>query len=160
MITLHDQRDLAAVLIQEGLARAHGVSHQRPDGTEGVEYMNTLRDMELGAAMSRNGIWAQSDIEKLVKMRAEVRREKRELSQFVRGGAFSPITKEHPLNINEVSREELKMLNGIGDGLSHQIILNRPYKSVDDLYAVEGIGKATIAKLRPYITVSDDKNED
>jgi len=119
MITLHDQRDLAAVLIQEGLARAHGVSHQRPDGTEGVEYMNKLKDMELVAAMNRSGIWENSDIEKLVKMRAEVRREKRELSQFVRGGAFSPVSKENPLSINEVSREELKLLNGIGDGLSH-----------------------------------------
>ena len=154
MITLHDKRDLAAVLVQEGLARAHGVSHQRPDGTEGVEYMNTLKDMELGAAMNRSGIWEKSDIEKLVKMRAEVRREKRELFQFVRGGAFSSVTKENPLNINEASRAELKLLNGIGDGLSHQIILNRPYESIDDLYSVDGIGKATIAKLRAYITVS------
>lgn len=160
MITLHDDRDLAAVLVQEGLARAHGVSHQRPDGIEGSEYMDLLADMELGAAISRSGIWEKSDIDKLVKMRAEVRREKRELSQFVRGGAFSSVTKENPVNINHASREELKLLNGIGDGLSHQIILNRPYEKIDDLYQVEGIGKATINKLRPYMTVTDSPPED
>jgi competence ComEA-like helix-hairpin-helix protein len=154
MITLHDQRDLAAVLVQEGLARAHGTSHSRPDGVKGSEYKSLLADMELGAAMRKQGIWAKSDVDKLVKMRAEVRREQYELSKFVRGGAFSAVTKENPVDINNATREELKLLHGIGDGLSHQIIINRPYKTIEDLLKVKGLGATTVNRLRPYLTIS------
>lgn len=155
MITLHDDRDLAAVLVQEGLARAFGTTHYRPDGVEGSEYMSLLEDMELRAAMQKRGIWGKSDVDKLVKMRAEVRREKRELSQFVRGGSFSAVTKENPVDINNSTREELKLLHGIGDGLSHLIVLNRPYKEIDDLLKIKGLGATTVARLRPYLTVRE-----
>lgn len=153
MITLHDDRDLAAVLVQEGLARAFGVSHQRPDGVEGSEYKSLLSDMEFGAAIKKQGIWAKSDVDKLVKMRAEVRREELELSKFVRGGAFSAVTKDNPVDINNATREELKLLHGIGDGLSHQIMINRPYEKIEDLLKVKGMAETTINKLRPYITI-------
>lgn len=153
MVTLHDNRDLAAVLVQEGLARAFGTSHKRPDGVEGSEYKNLLADMELGAAIKKQGIWAKSDVDKLVKMRAEVRREEQELSKFVRGGAFSAVTKENPVDINNATSDELKLLHGIGDGLSHQIIINRPYQSIEDLLKVKGMGETTVNRLRPYITV-------
>ncbi len=156
MITLHDERDLAAVLVQEGLARAFGTSHRRPDGIEGGEYKNLLADMELGAAIKKQGVWAKSNVDNLVKMRAEVRREQRELAAFVRGGAFSAVTKENPVDINNATTEELRLLHGIGEGLSHQIISHRPYKSIDDLLNVKGIGKQTVDRLRPYITAKEN----
>jgi|TARA_B110000908_G_scaffold71974_1_gene86823 competence protein ComEA len=153
MITLHDKRDLAAVLVQEGLARAFGTSHRRPDGVEGREYKSLLADMELGAAMRKQGVWAKSDVDKLVKMRAQVRREQFELSKFVRGGSFSAITKENPVDINNATRDELKLLHGIGEGLSHQIVINRPYKTIDDLKRVKGLGATTVNRLRPYLII-------
>jgi DNA uptake protein ComE-like DNA-binding protein len=159
MITLHDKRDLAAVLVQEGLARAFGTSHRRPDGVEGREYKRLLADMELGAAMGKQGIWAKSDVEKLVKMRAQVRREQLELSKFVRGGSFSAITKENPVDINNATREELKLLHGIGDGLSHQIVINRPYKKIEDLKKVKGLGSTTVNRLRPYLVIKAVANK-
>jgi competence ComEA-like helix-hairpin-helix protein len=159
MITLHDKRDLAAVLVQEGLARAFGTSHRRPDGAEGSEYKSLLADMELGAAMRKQGIWAKSDVEKLVKMRAQVRREQLELSTFVRGGAFSAVTRENPVDINNATREELKLLHGIGDGLSHQIVINRPYKTIEDLKKVKGLGATTVNRLRPYLTIKAVANK-
>ncbi len=159
MITLHDKRDLAAVLVQEGLARAFGTSHRRPDGAEGSEYKSLLADMELGAAMRKQGIWAKSDIDKLVKMRAQVRREQLELSTFVRGGAFSAVTRENPVDINNATREELKLLHGIGDGLSHQIVINRPYKTIEDLKKVKGLGATTVNRLRPYLTIKAVANK-
>lgn len=159
MITLHDKRDLAAVLVQEGLARAFGTSHRRPDGAEGSEYKILLADMELGAAMRKQGIWAKSDIDKLVKMRAQVRREQLELSKFVRGGAFSAVTRENPVDINNATREELKLLHGIGDGLSHQIVINRPYESIEDLKKVKGLGATTVNRLRPYLTIKAVANK-
>jgi len=159
MITLHDKRDLATVLVQEGLARAFGTSHRRPDGVEGSEYKILLADMELGAAMRKQGIWAKSDVDKLVKMRAQVRREQHELSKFVRGGAFSAVTRENPVDINNASREELKLLHGIGDGLSHQIVINRPYESIEDLKKVKGLGATTVNRLRPYLTLKAVANK-
>ena len=33
------------------------------------------------------------------------------------------------------------------------IIAGRPYKSIDDLLAVKGIGKKTLEKLRPFMHI-------
>ena len=38
MITTAQGEDLAAILVREGLARVHGVEHERPDGVSGVDY--------------------------------------------------------------------------------------------------------------------------
>lgn len=55
------------------------------------------------------------------------------------------------------SRAELSMLPGVGPSLARAIILERtehgPFRSVDDLSRVKGIGPARLAALRPWLRV-------
>ena len=62
------------------------------------------------------------------------------------------------VNLNTATQAELEGLNGIGPVKAKAIIEDRarhgPFKSVDDLDRVKGIGMATIDKLRKDIAVS------
>jgi competence protein ComEC len=62
---------------------------------------------------------------------------------------------EHPgrrINVNTASQEELESLPGIGPVLAKRIIQGRPYRSVDGLLRVKGIGERRLAELRPLVT--------
>jgi len=54
------------------------------------------------------------------------------------------------LNPNTAGKEELMSINGIGPVLSARIIAGRPYKTVDDLLKVKGIGQKKLEHIRPY----------
>lgn len=58
------------------------------------------------------------------------------------------------VNLNEAKAEELETLPGIGPARAKEIIASRPYKSVDDLEKVKGLGKERIDELRTLVTVS------
>ena len=61
------------------------------------------------------------------------------------------------ININTASATELVDLKGIGKGTARAIVedreVNGPFKSVDDLTRVPGIGKKTLENLRADITI-------
>lgn len=62
----------------------------------------------------------------------------------------------HAVDINSASAEELAGLPGIGDSKAKAIIEYRaaePFKTVDDLKKVKGIGDKMLESLRPDITV-------
>ncbi len=62
-----------------------------------------------------------------------------------------------PININTATLRELKALEGIGTAKAEAVIAYREenggFSSVDELVNVMGIGKATLEKIRPYVTV-------
>jgi competence protein ComEA len=60
-----------------------------------------------------------------------------------------------PIDINRASEQELQQLPGIGPTLARRIIEARPFRSVDDLRRVRGIGARTLDKLRPFVTVEN-----
>jgi competence protein ComEA len=58
------------------------------------------------------------------------------------------------INVNKASETELETVSGIGPAYARKIIAKRPYKSIDDL-SKAGSPAATIAKIRPLVTLSD-----
>jgi len=61
------------------------------------------------------------------------------------------------LNVNTADTVALQALPGIGPKKAEAIILyrasNGPFRQVDDLILVKGIGPKTLEKLRPLVTV-------
>ena len=149
MITLADGRDLAAVLVGEGLARAGGMQRALPDGTEASEYAQHLVDLELASAVERRGIWSECKPERL----AELRRREREEARALADAFAAPLSAEHPLDLNACSEEDLQRISGIGPVLAARIVKARPFRNVDDLERVDGLGAAQISRMRTWVTV-------
>jgi competence protein ComEA len=62
------------------------------------------------------------------------------------------------VNINTASAEELQLLPRVGPSLAGRIIefrqTNGPFRTVDEILAVKGIGDSSFEKLAPYIVTS------
>jgi competence ComEA-like helix-hairpin-helix protein len=63
------------------------------------------------------------------------------------------------VNINTASLKELESLPGIGPSLAELVVAGRPYRTVDDLERVKGIGPRQVENLRPLLTVSGDTRD-
>ena len=60
-----------------------------------------------------------------------------------------------PIDVNTATPKELQSIKGIGPVIAERIVSGRPYKSVDDLIKVQGIGPATLEKIRPHLVVQE-----
>lgn len=62
-----------------------------------------------------------------------------------------------PVNINTATSEELQQVPGIGPATAQKILKMRksygPFKSVDDLLAIRGLGEKRLDKMRKYLNV-------
>lgn len=74
-----------------------------------------------------------------------------------RGEAFQ---QRFRVNVNSATWVEWIQLEGIGISMAHRIVadrkLNGPYRSIDDLARVPGIGNATLDQIRPWLTMGHD----
>jgi competence protein ComEA len=63
------------------------------------------------------------------------------------------------LNLNTASAQELEALPAIGPVTAQAIVdyraANGPFRSVEEITKVKGIGTATLEKLKPLITVGE-----
>ena len=57
------------------------------------------------------------------------------------------------VDINTADQKALESLPGVGPATAKEIVKGRPYKSVDDLANVKGIGKSKLEKIKPLVTV-------
>lgn len=60
-----------------------------------------------------------------------------------------------PIDLNSAGLAELEALPGIGPVHAKAIIAGRPYKSVDDLDRVKGLGKARINEIRSLVIATE-----
>ncbi len=64
-----------------------------------------------------------------------------------------------PINVNTASMAELMSIKGIGEAKARAIIEHRekhgPFKTVDELKNVSGIGDKLLATLKPHVTVGE-----
>lgn len=62
----------------------------------------------------------------------------------------------HPINLNTANAQQLQQVPGIGPATADKILKMRksygPFKSVDDLRAIKGIGPKRLEKMRKYLT--------
>jgi competence protein ComEA len=67
---------------------------------------------------------------------------------------------EFRIDANVATWVEWGQIEGIGDGLAKRIVADReqngPFRSVDDLTRVKGIGTKTLEHLRPWVRVSSE----
>ena len=62
-------------------------------------------------------------------------------------------TPDKKVNINTATVDELDTLPGIGPAKAQAIIAGRPFKSIESIKDVKGIGDATFGKLKDLITI-------
>lgn len=64
------------------------------------------------------------------------------------------------VNINTASAQQLQLLPRVGPALASRIIefreTNGPFKRVEELVAVRGIGEKSLEQLRPYVVTKGD----
>lgn len=71
--------------------------------------------------------------------------------------ASSPAAAAVVINIGEATAEQLEQLPGVGPSKAGAIVAHRkqhPFKKLEDLMRVKGIGKKTFARLKPMLTLS------
>ena len=151
-ITTADGDDLGELLIRNGLARAYGTGRVTASGDSRKEMFARLHDLEAAAMLAGNGIWEHSDPQQLAALRAEQRREDQELKSLQQ--QLKPRLPTGTLDLNTSTPEQLQTLPGIGLVKARRIIAGRPYRRINDLRRVRGIGAVTVDNLRPYVTVA------
>ncbi len=67
-----------------------------------------------------------------------------------------PAGPDRPLDVNVATETELARLPGVGAALAARIVAARPFAEVEDLRRVRGLRRATLERLRPFVTVADD----
>jgi len=145
-ITTADGEDLSTLLVSNGLARAYGVVRSTPDRQSHEAYREQLNDAELIAARNSKGAWAYTDWERLSAQRSNQRMEEQE-ERIALGTQIAT----EALNPNTASRDELMRIPGVGEVTALALIEARPFKELNDLNRVRGIGAKTLEKISPWI---------
>lgn len=81
----------------------------------------------------------------------EERKKPAPVKTAAKGGKLRP--GDPPVNVNEAAEAELQRIPGVGPVMAGAIVAARPFKTVDDLDRVKGIGPKTLEKFRPFVTV-------
>ncbi len=156
-VTTADGNDLATLLVQHGYARTYGTGRATPQKVSRDEMAGRLRDLEIAAVLKRAGIWAESDPDRIAELRGSQRHEEQELKELQERTTAAE-TPAGPIDLNNATLEQLQAVKGIGRVLAARIVAARPFRSVDDLKKVKGIGRKKLEQFRPHFVVCEENN--
>lgn len=148
-------RDLAELLVENGHARNFGVARRNYDGVPHTEIELKLRDLELLAMMKRRGAWELSTPEMLVELRAKQREEKMALQALM---VSTTGMLESTVCLNTASQDELERVPGIGPVMAGRIMAGRPYRSLEQLKTISGIGEKLFERISPFLSIDLPKS--
>ena len=152
-VETHDGHDLGHLLVEAGLARVHGKTRPAPDGRSSRQVLEELDDLRTLAMLKRTGIWEATNPELLVEMRRRSREAAAELDAFKDQVAGTRTRDDAPLDLNRASDAQLQRIPGIGPVSAAKIIAGRPYRNVEDLLKIPGIGPKRLEAIAPYLTL-------
>jgi competence protein ComEA len=156
-VVTEEGRDLGNELVERGLARAFGEKRAGPEGTSSADMGKRYRDLETRAMLKHQGLWKNTDPDEIVRQREAQRDADNELKEVRRQVADAQAV-TGLIDLNKAANRDLQSLPGVGPTLAGRIIAGRPYKSVDDLLHVRGIGPSLLEKIRSRVVVEPPKS--
>ena len=83
------------------------------------------------------------------------------LALLVLAAAAPAAIAEEAIDLNRATAKELTRLPGVGETIAKRIVAFRdehgPFKRVEDLLKVKGIGEKSFEKIRPHVRVGKAK---
>ena len=105
-------------------------------------------------------IYSKSEVENYVKEQNDLLKKLELCEQKVKNNACinqPEVNNDHKkININKASKEDLETIPGIGESKALNIIKyrnNTPFKTIDDIKNVEGIGDSLFESIKEYLTI-------
>ena len=75
--------------------------------------------------------------------------------QLIEIDRASPLEAKFLVDVNEATWPEIIQLPGLGEVLAQRVVADRtsngPFRNVDELTRVDGIGVKTLEKIRPFL---------
>ncbi len=149
-----DGKDLARLLVENGYARAYGSKREGPNREAKEDIQAELQRLEMKAMLAHTGTWAATDSKQIDRLRAEQREEDKEIKELLKASSGKQVAAAS-VDLNTASTGELQSISGIGPVLAAKIIAGRPYKNVDDVLRVSGMGPRLLEHVRPYLVVRE-----
>ena len=66
---------------------------------------------------------------------------------------------DYPIDLNSATFDELMTVPHIGPATAEQIVNNRPFKKLDDLLNIHGIGESKLKVFTQYLTIRSTEAE-
>jgi DNA uptake protein ComE-like DNA-binding protein len=148
--------DLGELLVRNGLARIYGARVTPPGFADSHAELEKLNELEKQAAQEKIGAWGitsgrlRSRAEKstlALSTFALAKKDKAREADPVLASSRAALAK---IDINKATPEELESIPGIGSVLAGRIVAARPFKTVDELREVKGLGAKKYAAIRPF----------
>jgi competence protein ComEA len=74
-----------------------------------------------------------------------------------------PLELNFQIRLNEADWPEFTLLPGIGETLARRIVAHRqqhgPFRTIEQLEDVKGIGPKTFRRIRPYVCIDDARSK-
>lgn len=135
---------LTELLVKNGFARIYGYTRMTPDGTPRKIWQQHLRKLRADAIKNQRGIWQHSNPTSRFKKCKQSAADIDNLQIVCK-----------PVNLNTATSQQLQAIKGIGKTIAARIIIHRPYRELQDLLRVPGIGEKKLETFAPCIMIAD-----